>query len=98
LPSSIARLHQEYAPRGLAVLAIDIEEDDARVRAFAERVGLRMPVLLDRDGAVTGRYGVTATPTVFLVARDGALVGKALGTKPWLSPAGRALLEALLAR
>ena len=53
-----------------------------------------VPVLLDprrrRDARVRG----DATPTVFVVARDGTLVGKALGTKPWTSPAGRALLEA----
>jgi peroxiredoxin len=98
LPSSIEQVHQEYKDRGLAVLAIDIQEDGARVKAFAERSLLSMPVLLDRDGAVTRRYGVTATPTVFLVARDGTLVGKALGTKAWRSPAGRGLIEALLAR
>jgi peroxiredoxin len=98
LPSSIEQVHQEYRERGLAVVAIDIQEDDARVKAFVERSLLSVPVALDRDGAVTQRYGVTATPTVFLVARDGALVGKALGTKPWRSPAGRAVLESLLAR
>jgi hypothetical protein len=32
---------------------------------------------------------------VFLVARDGRVVGKALGTKAWNSDAGRALLTAL---
>jgi peroxiredoxin len=98
LPSTIEQVHQEYETRGLVVLAIDIEEPAGKVKAWAERALLSMPVLLDTDGAVTRRYEVTATPTVFVVARDGGLVGKALGTKPWRSPAGRALIEALLAR
>jgi hypothetical protein len=56
-----------------------------------------VPVLLDADGGVTRRYEVPVTPTAFLLARDGTLVGKAVGTKPWTSPTGRAVLRALTA-
>jgi hypothetical protein len=61
----------------------------------ANRVSV--PVALDADARVTRQYEVTLTPTVFLVGRDGALVGKALGTRAWTSPPGRALLRALTA-
>ena len=57
-----------------------------------------VPVLLDPDGAVTAAYKVTGTPTVFLVGRDGTLVGKVVGTRDWGGPAGLALLAALLER
>ncbi len=35
---------------------------------------------------------MTVTPTVFLVGRDGRLLGKARGTRPWTSDRGRAVL------
>jgi hypothetical protein len=39
---------------------------------------------------------VTATPTVFLVDRDGLLVAKALGTREWTDAKARALLANLV--
>jgi hypothetical protein len=54
-------------------------------------------VLLDRDGAVATAYRVTATPTVVLIGRNGRMLARATGTRPWDSPPGRALLDASLA-
>jgi hypothetical protein len=53
-------------------------------------------IVLDRSGSVMRAYQITATPVVFVVGRDGKLVAKALGTKDWTGPQGRAFLEALL--
>jgi hypothetical protein len=61
----------------------------------AER-GYVAPVALDLDGEVTDAYGVNATPTAFLVARDGTIVGRAIGPRPWTGPDARALFLALL--
>jgi hypothetical protein len=40
---------------------------------------------------------VTATPTVVLIGRDGRMLARATGTRPWDSRPGRALLDAALA-
>jgi len=96
LPSTIERVHREFQPQGLAVVTIDIQEPSATVASWTRTNGTSFPVLLDADGAVSQQYAVTATPTVFLVSRDGKLLGKALGTRPWTSDRGRALLQALL--
>ena len=81
----------------MTVLLVDIREDRAKVtRAVAER-GYIAPVVLDLDGAVSDAYGVNATPTVFLIARDGTIVGRAVGPRPWTGPDARALFQALLA-
>ena len=98
MPSTIEEVHRQYKDRGLVVLAINIEESKAKVAAWVKAKHVSFPVALDPDGAVTGRYKVTATPTVFIVGRDGKLVGVANGTKEWTSPKGRALLDALLAK
>lgn len=88
-------MHREFGGRGLAVVAISIQEPRERVAAWVADHDTTFTVLLDPDARVTQQYEVTVTPTVFLVGRDGRLLGKALGTKAWTSERGRALLTAL---
>lgn len=96
MPSTIEKVHQDYKDAGLVVLPISIEEGRHKVTGWAPSRTLTMPLLLDPDGTASGAYRITATPTVFLVGRDGKLVAKARGTKPWTSGQGRALLQLLL--
>jgi hypothetical protein len=95
LPSEIEQVHRRYGDR-LAVVAIDIQESRDKVAAWAQGKPLSFTVLLDASGAVTSGYEVTATPTVFLLSREGKLVGKALGNKAWTSEQGRALFTRLV--
>jgi AhpC/TSA family protein len=91
-------VHREYGPRGLAVVAVNIEESRETVAPWVVQKKLSMPVLLDPPGVASHAYGITATPTAFAVSRDGRLLAKALGTKDWTSSRGRAFLDLLLAR
>jgi len=95
---SVDALYKEYKARGLEVRLIDFRESPAVVRkAVAER-GYGAPVLLDESGDTSGRvYGVWGPPTVYLLDRQGRLVGRAAGPRGWDSPAARALIETLLA-
>ncbi len=98
MPSTIEKVTREYKDKKLAVLAIDIQEDPVKVEAWVRAKGITPPVLLDRDGAVASAYRVTATPTAVLIGRDGRMLARAVGTRPWDDPTGRALLDAALAR
>jgi hypothetical protein len=94
----VQKLYREYRSKGLEVLLVDFKEDPGRVRQTVKERGYTAPVLLDESGDVTGKvYGVWGPPTVYLIDRQGRLVGRAVGPRPWDSPAGRRLLEALLA-
>ena len=97
MPSAIAQVQRELKDQGLVVLAVSIKEPAATVGAWTKRVTLPFPVFLDEDGAMMSSWRVASTPTVYLIDRKGRVVGKGVGTKPWTSPAGRKLLEALLA-
>jgi hypothetical protein len=92
------RVGRDFGPRGLAILAINLGEGREIVARYARGKGLTSTVLLDPAGVAGRAYRVTATPTVFVVGRDGRLVAKALGTMEWTGPAGRAFLEALVER
>ena len=97
MPSTIEKLHQEYKDAGLVILPVSIEEGRAKVGAWLKKQSsVSLPTLLDPDGDASAAYRITATPTVYLVGRDGKLIAKALGTKDWTSPQGRALMQMLL--
>jgi cytochrome c biogenesis protein CcmG, thiol:disulfide interchange protein DsbE len=98
LPTTIEAVRHEFGDRGLDVLAIDIQEPADKVAAWTKQRAVTTRVLLDAEGAVSQLYGVTGTPTVYLIGRDGRLVAKAPGTKPWTGPQGRELLGTLLTR
>lgn len=95
MPSTIEQLNREFKGRKLAVLAVNIQESRDRVAAWVKSRGITSRVLLDGDGAVTGAYRVTGTPTVVLIGRDGKMVARAVGTRAWTGDKGRALLRAL---
>lgn len=80
----LERLHEKYAARGLQTLAISIDgpRNFARVRPFAGKLGLRMPVVLDEDGSLQQRFQVAAVPTRVLIASDGTVVRVQTGYVP----------------
>ena len=96
LPSTIESLQRRYRDQGLTVLAVNFEERREKVSAWVRARGLSMPVLLDADGDVSGDYRVTATPTAVLLDREGRVVGRAVGTRPWTGARARPLWDALL--
>jgi peroxiredoxin len=98
LPSAIEQVHREYGPRGLVVLAVNMEESRETVDAWVRDKKLTMDVLLDVTGAVNNAWNVTHSPMVFLVGRDGRLLARAIGNRGWTAPEGHALLEALVAQ
>lgn len=97
LPAGVEQVARERRGQPFTVLAVSVEEPKDLVASWAKGAGLTLPVLLDYDGAVARDYRVTATPTVVLIGRDGRLVARAAGNRQWEGPAGRALLDALVA-
>ena len=93
---SIDALQTEFGKDGLTVLLVDITESRETVAQVVAARGYTARVLLDPDGRASETYRVTGTPTAHLIGRDGVLLGRAIGPRPWTQPSGRALLAALL--
>ena len=96
MPSEIRRLHEDYEARGLRVVAVNVQEAPGKAAAWREREKVTFPIVLDPDGRTSSAYGVRATPTVFVIGRDGKFIGAASGNRAWTSPEGRAVIEAAL--
>jgi thioredoxin-related protein len=96
LPSTIEQVHKDLDGRGLTVVAVNIQESLDTVTTWVGAKKVTSRVVLD-DGDVARRYRVTVTPTVVLVDRQGRMLAKAHGVRPWAEGQGRELLLALLA-
>lgn len=96
---SIQKLHETYAPRGLKVVAVSVDNPGfARViRAFAGEYKLSFEILHDAPGVIRRDYQTTGVPETFIIGRDGVIRKKVIGATNWNSEANRALIERLLA-
>ena len=64
---------QRYAPGGLALVAISVQEPADDVRAYAEEYGLRYTVAVDLAGDVFRRYRVYGLPTQLFIDAGGVI-------------------------
>ena len=94
----LERLGQTYPGDRLTVWGIS--QDSANVtRSFARRYGITFPLLIDEnDWEVSRAYDIPATPTIFLLNRDGQVVFQAVGfQKPRMNELSAAVAELLQA-
>lgn len=94
---TLQRLHIAYAPRGLRIVAVSI--DDAGqvglIREFAAEHGLTFDILHDARGAIMRQYPVRGVPQTFLISRDGRIVATRY-LEDWFSERNRKLVDSLL--
>lgn len=91
-------MYEEFKGQGLEVLLISFRESADLVKRTVTERGYTAPVLLDTSGDVTGRgYGVFGPPTVYLVDREGRLVGRMIGGGDWSAAAAREVIRGFVA-
>lgn len=78
-------------------MGIDLKESRDAVLDQVRRAGLSYTNLLDRDGSVSGSYGVISTPMKFIIDAKGNAVAAALGYREWDGDEMRSLVNALTA-
>ncbi len=80
----LERLAAKHRADGVTVVAISIDgpRNQAKVRAFANKLGLTMPIVVDRDESLQSAYQVKAVPTTFLIGRDGRIAWSRQGYLP----------------
>ena len=93
---SIERLRRSLEKEPFAVLAVNVGEDAAVVRAFAREVPMNFPLLLDPDTKVSRAWGARALPMTFIVGPEGRIRYQALGERDWADVDIRARLRALM--
>ena len=93
---SMEKLHRRLKDKDFVMVAINLQESDAQVKAFFEKMKLSFTALLDSNGEVATGFAVNALPTTFVLDKEGRIVGAAIGPREWNSRASIALFEYLL--
>lgn len=95
---SIQALHEAYKDRGLAVVAVSVDDPgkEAVIREFVKEYKLTFDVLYDRTELFRSVYRYTGVPETYIIDRDGVVRRKWIGPDDWNSPANRRFVEKLL--
>jgi peroxiredoxin len=95
---SIEKLYHEFGPKGLAVVAISVDDpgSEQRIRDYAKELGLTFEILHDPQQQTKTNYQITGFPETFVIGREGTIRKKYIGAADWSSEANRALIRELL--
>lgn len=90
----LERFAQEYGPRGVAFIGVNVWDSGDKASDFLDEFGVTYANGLDAGGSAAIEFGVTGLPETFFVDRQGQLVRKFIG--PVTERALRAAVEELL--
>jgi len=83
---SMERLYRRLQGEAFVMLAISQDtEPNESVRPFVEQLHLSFPILIDSEGKVPPKYGVTGYPETFVIDRNGGVIDHIIGPRNWAS-------------
>ncbi|QYJ84217.1 TlpA disulfide reductase family protein [Shewanella aegiceratis] len=72
-------MHQRYGDKGLAIVAINLDEESEMAGPFLADFNTSFDILYDPKGEVAGHFNLQGMPSSYLFDRDGHLVSEHLG-------------------
>lgn len=95
---SMQKLHDDLKGKPFTILGVNMAEDAASVKRFLQqRVHVRFPIVLDRDGKALKAWHVFAFPTSYIIDKHGKIRYALFGGIDWDTPEVKHKLAALLA-
>ncbi len=92
---AMERHYQRLHGDRFELVAVSIDDEDAKVGEFVKRYSLTFPIAMDRNKAVSAAYQTTGVPESLLVDRDGRIVERYVGPREWDAPEYVHRIEAL---
>lgn len=83
---SMNRAWHQVKDEGIAMVAINVGEDEDTVFTFTGDYPVDFPILLDQDSSTVNRWPVRGLPTTFVIDPQGRLVYQAIGGRAWDDP------------
>jgi peroxiredoxin len=80
---SMNRAWEVLEQEGIAMLAINVGEDEDTIFIFSADYPADFPILMDQTGTVIEQWPVKGLPTTYVVAPDGTLAYRAIGSREW---------------
>jgi len=81
---SLNRFAEQYADKGVVVLALSVDKDEKAYRAFLQRY--RPAFQTARDAKVHADYGTFMYPETYLIDSKGRVLRKYAEAEDWTSP------------
>lgn len=94
---AMERLYRSLAGTDFELVAVSVDDDEAAVDAFVNRLGLSFPILMDPSKKVAIAYQAFRFPESLLVGRDGVILERYVGPKDWDADAYLDRIRRLLA-
>ena len=95
---SLQRLADRLATEKFALLTVNFGEDEKQIRPFIDKLGVRFPVLLDRDMSATRAWVDKGLPTTYVIDAHQKIRYRALGDVEWDARGVEARIRDLLPR
>jgi len=89
-------VYKEYKGKGLEIVAVAIKDKREDTLAFMKKNKLTYPVLMDPEGDIGSLYGAYATPTVYLIDRNGQVLARMWGPGGWGNAASKKLIAQII--
>jgi cytochrome c biogenesis protein CcmG, thiol:disulfide interchange protein DsbE len=72
--------------KGVVVLAVSIDDDDAAYHKFLKQYGVNMVTVRDEAKKASSLYGTFGWPETYVIDRSGVIRRKFIGPVEWTSP------------
>lgn len=95
---ALQNVYEEWKDKGVALIGINLSEDKLSVQNFANQVGAKFPILLDRNRQVERAFGLKQYPTTFFIGPDGKIVDILIGGPLTESQIGAGIAKMLNAK
>lgn len=69
----LQKLQQEYAAKGVVIVAVNLDQRRENAEQLSRRLGLTLTVALDPDGSVASTYDPPKMPSSYVVDRGGVV-------------------------
>ena len=93
---SLNLVYEHLREKGLVVLGVSVDEEEAAYRDFLQSARVRFPTVRDPERTVPARYGTVKYPETYLIDREGYVLRKYVGAENWMRPEIMNYLSSLL--
>ncbi len=96
---SLSAFAEKYGKRGVVVLSVSVDKNEAALRDFLAGHPVRFPVMIDREGDVFVRkYTIRGLPATIIIDRQGVIAARMLGAQEFLSKDFTGKIDMLLGK
>jgi cytochrome c biogenesis protein CcmG, thiol:disulfide interchange protein DsbE len=83
---SLVQMQRRLKDKGVVVLAVSIDVDDAAYHKFLKDFSVNMVTVRDGDQKASSLYGTFGWPETYVIDRQGVIRRKFIGAVDWTSP------------